>query len=83
MRDSIAALTEGLRQYAEAIAVGDREPTARIEVLIKSKSDIHDAIERNSKAIDDLSARLTGVEEGFKTLLEFLTKKSDDVDKSQ
>lgn len=83
MRDSIAALTEGLRQSVEVVAVGDGGPTGRIEVLEKSNSDIHEAIERNSKAIDDLSARLTGVEEGVKTLLGFLTKKSDDVDKSQ
>lgn len=83
MRDSIGALTQGLRQSAEAVVVGDRESTGRIEALEKRNSDIHDAIERNSKAIDDLSTRLTGVEEGVKTLLEFLTKKSDDVDKSQ
>lgn len=83
MKDSIGALTQGLRQSAEAVVVGDRESIGRIEVLEKSNSDIHEAIERNSKAIDDLSARLTGVEEGVKTLLEFFTKKSDDVDKSQ
>lgn len=79
MRDSIGALTEGLRQSAEAV-VGDRELFGRIEVLEKSNSDIHDARERNSKATDDLSARLIRVEEGVKTLLEFLTKKIDSVD---
>lgn len=83
VRESVGALAEGLRQSAEAVVVGNREPIGRIEALEKSNSDIHDAIERNNKAIDDLSARLTRVEEGVKTLLEFLTKKSDDVDKSQ
>lgn len=79
MRDSIVTLTEGLRQSAEDV-VSDRELIGRIEVLEKSNSDIHDAIERNSKAIYDLSALLTRVEEGVKPLLEFLTKKRDDVD---
>lgn len=79
MKDSIGALAEGLRQSAEAV-VGDRELIGRIEVLEKSNSDTHNALEGNSKAIGDFSARLTRVEAGVKTLLEFLTKKMDDVD---
>lgn len=79
MRDSIGALTEGLRQSAEVV-VDDRDLTGRIEVLEKRNSAVHDAITRNSKVIGDLSARLTRVEEGVKTLLEFLTKKIDNVD---
>lgn len=79
MRDSIGALTEGLRQSAEAV-VGDRELIGRIEVLEKSNSAVHDAIERNSKTIGESSARLARVEEGVQTLLEFLTKKIDHVD---
>lgn len=79
MKDSIGALAEGLRQSAEAV-VGDREMMDRIEDLEKSSSDTHAAVERNSKAIGDLSARLTVVEAGVKTFLEFLTKKMDDVD---
>lgn len=79
MKDSIGALAEGLRQSAEAV-VGDRDLIGRIEVLEKSNSVTHDALERSSKAIGDLSARLTRMEAGVKTLLEFLTKKMDDVD---
>lgn len=79
MRDSIGALTEGLRQSAEVV-VDDRDLTGRIEVLEKRDSAVHDAIKRNSKVISDLNARLTRVEEGVKTLLEFLTKKIDNVD---
>ncbi|MCJ1348179.1 hypothetical protein MMC31_006410 [Peltigera leucophlebia] len=79
MKDSIGALTEGLRQSAEAV-VGDRGFIGRIEVLEKSNGDTHDALERSTKAVGDLSARLTHMEAGLKTLLEFLTKKMDDVD---
>lgn len=79
MKDSIGALTEGLRQSADAV-VGDRELVGRIEVLEQSNSYTHNALERNSKAIGDFSARLTRMEAGVKTLLEFLTKKMDDVD---
>lgn len=79
MKDSIGALAEGLRQSAEAV-VGDRDLIGRIEVLEKSNNVTHDALERSSKAIGDLSARLTRMEAGVKTLLEFLTKKMDDVD---
>lgn len=79
IKDSIGALAEGLRQSAEAV-VGDRDLIGRIEVLVKSNSVTHDALERSSKAIGDLSARLTRMEAGVKTLPEFLTKKMDDVD---
>lgn len=75
----VAGMKDSIGQSAEAV-VGDRDLIGRIEVLEKSNSVTHDALERSSKAIGDLSARLTRMEAGVKTLLEFLTKKMDDVD---